>query len=125
MLIVDSKIHALTSTIWPLNISSAFWIRGSFLKSSLLNGIGASLSFWGGFCGEAERAVAIVGAGFGDAGGRTAAGSSACAGASGGYFCLPIGASALMNLTCELGCPSSESLVWRSVWFFVLSTRPM
>jgi hypothetical protein len=102
------------------------------LKSSLLKGTGASLSLAGGFCGAAERAVAIDGAGFADgtgpavgSTGRAATGSSVRGGASVTTFCLPIGASALMNLTCEFGCKSSESLVWRSVWLRGLSTRPI
>src|SRR5262252_10982928 len=33
--------QARTSTIWPLKISRAFWIKGSFLKSSLLKETGA------------------------------------------------------------------------------------
>lgn len=41
--------YARTSTIWPLKTSSAFWMSGSFLKSSLLNGTDAGVfSFAGG-----------------------------------------------------------------------------
>src|SRR6185503_13526558 len=40
--------QARTSTIWPLKISNAFWISGSFLKSSLLGVAGPDLALVGG-----------------------------------------------------------------------------
>ena len=50
-----------TSTICPLKISSAFWISGSFLKSSLLNGTVADFSLVGVAAGfVADAAVAAT-----------------------------------------------------------------
>src|SRR5215471_12616242 len=47
--VLSPVLHqARTSTICPLKISSAFWISGSFLKSSLLKGTGDRRSFAGG-----------------------------------------------------------------------------
>src|SRR3989442_9211520 len=40
--------QARTSTIWPLKISSAFWISGSFAKSSLLKGTDPDFALVGG-----------------------------------------------------------------------------
>src|SRR5258706_850540 len=93
-----------TSTIWPLKISNAFAINGSFLKSSLLNGTDASFSLgWTG-AGTSALAVAnVTGAfGAGTEAGRVFSDDSATRGA---------GASAFTNLIWGLEWPSSCSLV--------------
>ena len=95
--------HARTSTIVPLKTSSAFWMSGSFLKSSLLNGTGADgFSLAVGAIGFAADALAVFGVVTGAAVGTTVGASRV----------RPAGASALMNLICEFECPSSASLVW-------------
>src|SRR6266567_274605 len=56
--------QARTSTIWPLKISSAFRISGSFSKSSLLKGTDPDFALVGGTavslptCGELDVAPA-------------------------------------------------------------------
>ena len=80
--------QARTSTIWPLKISSAFWINGSFLNSSTLTLRAASrLAGAGTVCVAAGLAAAALGVGGADA--REA------------------GASAWTNLIWTLGWPSS------------------
>lgn len=81
--------QARTSTIRPLKISSAFWINGSFLKSSWLNGTASGL-----FAADAagltavRRAVAL-----------TAGGGEAVSGGKAGLA----SASVWMNLIWTLG----------------------
>src|SRR6266850_6091403 len=93
-----------TSTIWPLKISNAFAINGSFLKSSLLNGIdpGFSLAWTGGR--TAALAVAIVAGAFG-AGDEV--GSVISCDGSARPAVRPAGASAFTNLIWALEWPSS------------------
>src|SRR6266571_1624944 len=86
--------HERTSTIWPLKISSAFWIRGSFLNSSA--SIFAEPDF-----SDLARGAALPGA--------ADAGSADGAGGRGGD-------SAWANLICTFGWPSSWSLVCRRAW---------
>jgi hypothetical protein len=45
--VLEFVVYERTSTIWPLKTSSAFWISGSFLKSSLLNGAAAGAGLAG------------------------------------------------------------------------------
>src|SRR3989442_7786696 len=85
--------QARTSTIWPWKISKAFWISGSFLKSSLLKGTEASFSF-------GDEAVAAAGLGAVGSGASFAIGAAAA-----GADCVapgtrPGGDSAFANLTC-------------------------
>ena len=53
----------------PLKISSAFWMSGSFLKSSLLNGTGA-VFFSAAVLGRLRTARRVGGAAFGGGPGR-------------------------------------------------------
>src|SRR5262245_33148508 len=108
--------QARSSTIWPLKISSAFWINGSFLKSSLPGGTDPDFAWAGG------SAVSL----------RALAGLSVDV-PGGGWFTGPVvggagatrfvGKSALTNFTCALGNPNSLSLVWMSVRLLTLSTN--
>ena len=78
-------------------------MSGSFLKSSLLNGTGADgFSLAVGAAGFATDAFAVFGVATGVAAVGTTVGASRV---------RPAGASALMNLICEFGCPRSASLV--------------
>src|SRR5437899_11770280 len=99
-------VQARTSTIWPLNISNAFLINGSFLKSSLLKGTGASLSFAGAAGGDF-----VGGAGVADACAGGGAATGAGSGSDSVARCQPAGASAFTNLNWIPGWPSSAVVV--------------
>src|SRR5205809_7702054 len=94
--------QARTSTMWPLNISSAFWISGSFLKSSLLKGTDPDFALVGGTAVSlpalAGLPVALAGGGWGADPGAGGAGATPFAGKS-----------SLTNFTCALGNPNSLS----------------
>src|SRR6185503_3767214 len=111
--------QARTSTIWPLKVSSAFRINGSFLKSSLLT----ELDFaWAG--GAAVSFPAATGLVVASAGGVGGTGSDAGNADAGDAAALRFaGNSALTNFTCALGNPNSPSLVWISVRLLGLFTR--
>ena len=94
--------QARTSTIVPLKTSSAFWISGSFLNSSLLNGTGRGFLSAG--------AAGAASAGFGGSrrglgGGGSRRGVAATLGAS-----QPAGASALTNLIMRIGVAEFREL---------------
>src|ERR671931_415325 len=87
--------QALTSTIWPLKISSAFWISGSFLKSFLSAGADPDLGLVCGIAGPlpASAGLSIVTPG----GGWGADPDAGTAGVT--RF---TGDSSFMNFTCAL-----------------------
>src|SRR5580700_11131288 len=102
---VDRKIlYTRTSTIVPLNTSSAFWMSGSFLKSSLLNGTGAVFF-------SAAGAASTDLAGWVVAAGLAAGGAAGAEAAATDWRSQPGGASALINLIIALAWPNSPSLV--------------
>src|SRR2546425_4960591 len=96
--------QARTSTIWPLKISSALWISGSFLKSSLLKGTDPDFALVGG---TAISLPALAGLSVAPADG----GWGADPGAGGAGATRFAGNSSLTNFTCVLGNPNSLSLV--------------
>src|SRR5690348_14441461 len=101
---LDRDGQARTSTIWPLKISSAFRISGSFLKSSLLVGTDPGFALVGG---AAVSWPVLAGEDVAPAGGGWITDS----GASGAGATRFAGSSALTNLTCASGNPNSLSLV--------------
>src|SRR6059036_1711181 len=88
--------QARTSTIWPLKISSAFWINGSFLKSSLLKGTEPDFALVDGI---AASLPALAGGSVAPAVG----GRGTDPGPGGGGATRFTGDSALTNFTCALG----------------------
>jgi hypothetical protein len=76
-IIVRFVVYERTSTIWPLKTSSAFWISGSFLKSSLLNDATGGR---GGLSGSAAGTCVLA------AGGAGAGAGGGSNWASGGFF---------------------------------------
>src|SRR5437879_6014665 len=96
--------QARTSTIWPLKISSAFWISGSSWKSSLLKGTDPDFLLAGG---SAASLPTLDGSGVAPAGGGWGTGSSV--GSAGATRFA--GNSSLTNFTCASAKPNSLSLV--------------